>query len=538
MSNSFVQVPPQSTGKKVRTEERTKIEFDGQTLPFFTNVTVQGATSGATGIITAIDTDGYATNKGALFLSDLVGTFVDNESLQIDGSTKALVDFSIYAQETIATQATIIIDPDNPTYKQKIDKFGATINSFTDGAPVFGSFGTMSVGEPQTSADYRFAYNERTDLFYDETSGSGTIAYESASSACLMTCSTTSGDLSRRTSNQYHNYVPGVGSLLECSVAVGDAGKANVIRRWGYYDTNNGVFFELDGTNLSVVLRSNSTGSIVNTVINQTDWSHDNLDGSDVESFIIDVTKGNIYWIDFQWLGAGRIRYGIMDGAGSRIVAHVIENANTSTVFPYMRTATLPFRIEQENTGASGSTSEIRFVCATVKHSSKAFTKGNQRAIDSGLKTITTAGGEVPILAVRPKTTFNSLANHASARGTSLSLANMTDNGGGTILFRVRVGIDAHLTGENFVSLGTDTIAESDVTATAVSNTAAAVTNYAVVADNDLFIKNEENRALHIFELQLQADEVTQPTFIVTAECMNGVSANVMCTLNWEEVLL
>ena len=250
-ASSFVRVPPQSTGKRIATGERTQLTYDNQVGNFGLGRIVTGQTSGATGVITSIVTDGFVANEGQLWLKDMSGTFQNNENLQINAVTIATSNTTIVPANTFDYQHNIIVDPENPNYQQRIDRFGATVNTFTDGSPVFGAFGTLTVGEPQVIKDYRFAYSSNNNDFWDNTSGSGSVSYESTSSTVLLTNTTLSGDLSQRTSNFYHPYSPGVGQALEMSARIGDGGKANVRRRWGYFDDDNGVFFELNGTEIA-----------------------------------------------------------------------------------------------------------------------------------------------------------------------------------------------------------------------------------------------------------------------------------------------
>lgn len=534
---SFVRVPPQSTGKRVATEARTQLVFDNLTGEFNVGDLVTGSLSGANGIVSAIVSEDYGPTEGLLWLRDVDGTFQNNENLQVSAVTQATSNFDVSPLEEYDYQAVIITDPDNPNNQQRIDRFGATVNTFTDGSPIFGSFGTLTVGEPQIIKDHRFAYDGQNSQFWDQTSGAGTVSYLSDPGLMLLSTGTASGDLASRTCNFYHPYSPGVGHLVEMTLRVGDTGKANVRRRWGYFDDNNGVFFELDGTDLYVVVRSNVSGVVVDTRVAQSSWNTDRLDGNGNIGFDLNVDNANIYWIDLQWLGAGRVRFGIVEPQGSRIVAHVFEHANSVVEYPYMRTATLPIRVEQENTGAAASTSETRFACAVVKHASKVSIFGEKHSVDSGLQTITTVGGEVPIISVRPKTTFNGLANRSIIKFIATNIANAGGTGDGTVVFRIRAGADASLTGASFVSHSADSAAEVDTAATAVNPALAhTVATFIVGPNNSLHIQNLDERTVHSFELYLGADGVTQPVFMITAECLNGTDAQVVAGANWEEI--
>jgi hypothetical protein len=536
---SFIRVPPQSTGKRVATEARTQVVFDNLTGDFNVGDLVTGSLSGATGVITAIAVEDYGPTEGLLWLRDVDGTFQNNENLQVSAVTQAATNFDVEPLEEYDYQAVIITDPDNPNNQQRIDRFGATVNTFNDGSPVFGSFGTLTVGEPQVIGEHRFAYDGHDDHFWDQEVGGGTITYVPAAGVMLFSTGTASGDFASRTCNFYHPYSPGVGHLVEMTLRVGDTGKANVRRRWGYFDDDNGVFFELDGTDLYVVVRSNVSGSVVDTRIARDDWTRDRLDGSGNIGFNLDVSNANIYWIDLQWLGAGRVRFGVVEPQGSRVVAHVVEHANNNVPYPYMRTATLPIRVEQENTAAAASTSELRFACAAVKHSSKVEITGTKFAEDSGLQTITTLAGEVPLMSIRPKTTYNSITNRALLKAISSNFVNVANTGDGPIIFRVRFGTVAALTGASFDSYAANSTAEIDVTATAVNPALTQNIASFIVGPNDsLHIMNTDSRTVHSLELFLNADGVTQPVMIVTAECLSGTNAGAMVAVNWEEIKL
>ena len=534
---SFIRVPPQSTGKRVATEARTQLVFDNLTGEFHRGDVVTGSISGASGTITAITSEGYGPTEGLLWLRDVSGTFQNNENLQVSAVTQAVANFDSEPLEEYDYQAVIITDPDNPNNQQKIDRFGATVNTFTDGSPVFGSFGTLTVGEPQVIRDHRFAYDGHNEQFWDQTSGGGAVSYISDAGAMLLSTGTANADLASRTCNFYHPYSPGVGHLIEMTLRVGDTGKANVRRRWGYFDDDNGVFFEMDGTDLYLVVRSNVSGSVVDTRVARQEWSDDRLDGTGNIGFDLNVANANIYWIDLQWLGAGRVRFGIVEPRGSRVVAHVIEHANSNVGYPYMRTATLPIRVEQENTGIAASSSELRFACSVVKHASEVKIYGEKFAGESGLQTIATVDGEVPLFSIRPKTTYAGLTNRALLKAISSNFTNVAATGNGPVIFRVRSGTAAALTGASFASYAANSTAEIDTSATAVNP--ALTNNIAtfIVGPNDsMHILNTDDRSVHTLELFLGADGVTQPVMIVTAECLSGTNAQAIVAVNWEEI--
>jgi len=536
MSKGFVQVPPQSTGKKVATEERSEIYYDNLTGSFSIGDVVTGATSGATGTVTGISTDGFGMNAGELYLKEVTGTFSNNENLEVDAVSQALANLPGAGgneQTNFSVQKVIVTDPNNLERNQSIDRFGATLNTFTEGSPLFGAFGTLKTGEPFTSKFFNFHYDNRTSDFWTDTNGTGSTSHESAGARSLLSIGTANADRVTRTSNWYMPYYPGVGNDIIITAQCGDSGKANVVRRWGQYDDNNGFFFQLNGTTFQVGYRSNVSGSVVDTIINQSDFSEDPLDGTDSIAFQLDVTKGNIYWIDYQWLGTGRVRFGVYEPDGSRLLAHTVENTNTNANWPYTRTATLPFRYETFNTGSSASTSEFRVVCAALRHTSRISPDGVRGATDSGIVSVATADGEVPIISARPKTTFGGVTNRTIFKAKSFNVHNL---GSEPVRISIRGCLEASLTGESFASHATNSATEVDTSATAI-NTAGTtrILDVIVPAGSSRFAQNLSDETGHDWENFLNADGTTQPILCVTAETLTGTTTDVIFAFNWEE---
>jgi hypothetical protein len=138
---------------------------------------------------------------------------------------------------------------------------------------------------------------------------------------------------------------------------------ANLTQRVGYFNTQNGVFFQRTGTTNSFTLRSYVSGSVSDARnISQSAWNGDKLDGTGPSGITLDATKSQILWMDFEWLGVGSVRCGFIIN-GTYVVCHTFTNANeiTST---YMTTAILPMRYEIVSTSAIAAT--LKQVCSSV----------------------------------------------------------------------------------------------------------------------------------------------------------------------------
>jgi hypothetical protein len=129
------------------------------------------------------------------------------------------------------------------------------------------------------------------------------------------------------------------------------------------YDDNNGLFFDDNGTNYGVVVRSYVTGSAVDTRIAQSAWNVDPMNGTGPSGVTLDFTKTQILVIDFEWLGVGRVRFG-WNVDGVTYICHQFLNAN-NLADVYMSTPNLPLRAEIINSGA-GAASSLSAICSSV----------------------------------------------------------------------------------------------------------------------------------------------------------------------------
>jgi len=256
-------------------------------------------------------------------------------------------------------------------------------NDFEDGETITG--GTSGATATVTT------HNTGSDLVHNRNNASVTIQV-----------GISNGDSSVRTSHRYFPYIPGKSQETGQTFLFGEA-VTNVRRRVGYFNSNNGLFFEQTSAGIRFVRRTKTSGSIVNNLIEQADWNEDKFDGSGPSGIDLDFSFIQFFWIDFQWQGAGRIRFGF-EINGKRWVAHNINISNSKTTV-YMSTASLPIRYEITNTGTTAGINTIKEFCTAVtggggeKHTGLGFSISN----DVTARAVTT---EVPVLAIRLKNTF------------------------------------------------------------------------------------------------------------------------------------
>ncbi len=363
-------IPPESSGSRISHYAQWVLKITNLSAPFGFPATFELATSGVKGSLHSVEPyeDGFRLIATLHSDSPLNG-FTLNEQMTITNinstSTATLKEW-----EQVLLNSTAITSAMEPDNSLAIDQVGAASVRFNEGQPQFDAFGLLRVTNTTRLSDYMFKYDALPTLFQEKKVGAGSLlTYLPNENSIAIDIGVDSGDYLTYTSNSYHPYTPGMGQVVLMTVAVGDSGKANVIRRWGYYDDDNGIYFELDGTELYAVIRSKASGTITETRVPRNRWSGDHLDGKggehNLSRVLLDITNVNIYWIDFAWLGAGRVRFGIYSPSGERIVCHAFDNANSEPT-PYMGTADLPIRVEQRNTGTSISPSRMKLTCASV----------------------------------------------------------------------------------------------------------------------------------------------------------------------------
>jgi hypothetical protein len=225
------------------------------------------------------------------------------------------------------------------------------------------AFGRLRVSQPYTLFDSqnRYAADNQFDV---STTGTGTTSFLSNEAAVKM--EVTAGGVGSVLRQSYRSfpYQPGKGLLVLATFVMDSSMSLNLTQRVGYYNDNNGVFFQrVDGT-YAFVLRSSVTGTPSDArTVTQANWNGDKLDGTGDSGFTLDPSKAQILWMDFEWLGVGSVRCGFIIN-GQYIVCHTFNNANEITNV-YMTTAILPVRYEIKTVTGPVAAS-MKAICCSV----------------------------------------------------------------------------------------------------------------------------------------------------------------------------
>jgi hypothetical protein len=296
------------------------------------------------------------------------------------------------------------------------------------------AFGRMRVSEPFTLGDYKHLYAIDPN-FIDFTANGGTIIFSGNTASATLSTNNSTTSVAAHQTKFYHSYQPGKSQVILSSVCFGYA-QQNVTKRTGYFDDRDGIYFEQVGSNtsngtdngtLNFVIRSFVTGTALETDIGsykrrvpQSQWNLDPCDGTGPSGFNIDTSKTQLIYIDFQWLGVGRVRVGFVHD-GAVILAHEYYHSNVLDKV-YLSNPNLPVRCEITNTGTTSGGSLNQICCSVISEGGY-----NEAGIDWSVYStarVTPTPGQtaLPVIALRLKNTFQSYPNRLSVRLNNLSL--------------------------------------------------------------------------------------------------------------------
>lgn len=358
--------------------------------------------------------------------------------------------------DTVQAQVMHLADEDNPAFLAAVDESGALYTRFAEGKPQLDSFGKLRTAGATIMGEYAFKESLLPGIFSAKWMGGSSIAHDDINHCAVLSNGTASGDMVAFTSNTYHHYFPGISQVAMMTVACGDSGKASLTRRWGYFDANNGyAFAQVNGVLRAQIISDAETGvSHLLADVPQSAFNIDKLDGTGPSGMDIDLIDDNIYWIDIQWLGAGRIRFGTYY-QGQRVVCHEYYHEGNGG-FPHTTTGSLPICYMQQNTGNTASVSQMRVWCGSVlSEASLDLTMMGRNALRTFSKAINVAaynasGAEyVYVGALSPAEDIGNHRNHSIYFPTYLEVMAWDENGNDARC-EVEVYVDPAMSGGSF----------------------------------------------------------------------------------------
>lgn len=404
------------------------------------------------------------------------------------------------------------------------DQYGNLVGPANPSGMAVDAFGRSRTSSPLTLFDSYHRYQDN-GKYSTQLSGAGSTSYNANTSTVSMTVGTASGDEVVRETTRVFAYQPGK-SLQILTTFVMNPIKTNLRQRSGYFNTQNGVFLQLNDV-ASFVRRSYVSGSVVDTAVPQAQWNMDTLDGTGPSGKTIDLTKAQICFIDIEWLGVGSVRCGfVIDG--QLIHCHSFHHANLQSDV-YMTTAILPGRMEITNTGTTASSSTLKQICFTVISEGGYELRGKPRSVGHPVttpRTLTTAGTYYPVISIRLK----SDRLDAIVLPKNFSVLGIGNNS----RIAYRLISNPTLTAASWVSSGTDSNVEYDLSATGFTGGVELSGGYTAISNQSTQTMTLDSG---LFKYQLERTSHTNTAHVFTLAVASSTAGDTALALfDWEEL--
>ncbi len=273
------------------------------------------------------------------------------------------------------------------------------------------AFGDLRVAQLSPVFQGTFEYTvDNTELNVNTVANGGTVTQ--ASAMAVVGTSTTTASTALLRSRQHARYRAGLGGLSRFT-ALFTSPVAATEQYIGLADEvgssaafKNGFMVGYDGTTFGFHRFQND----VKTTTALASWT-DPLDGTGPSGMTLDQTKLNVFFIQFEYLGAGPINIYMQDDDSPDLVLVHTENYSNANVTPSVHNPNFFHTMWVNN---AGTTSDL-----ILKGASYAFfieghtelTELHQPQFVSGIQEQTTVTTEVAIFTIRNKATYASKTN-------------------------------------------------------------------------------------------------------------------------------
>lgn len=496
------------------TIDNANIEVTQGTSPWIVEgnvvATLSGNLAGITGNVTVVDGGGSLTVDGNVGITGNVNIGTMPE-VEIKNDTGNPIPVS---KDTNTNSVT------NPIYVEGVNNASFFAPTQSD------AFGRLRVSNPLTLFDTQARYFDHQQ-FSSNTAVGGSVTYNANSSTFALSVSGNGSTVQRETTKTFI-YQPGK-SLLVLNTFAMNTPTAGLTQRVGYFGTQNGIFFEASGETLNMVVRSYSSGSIVETRIPQSNWNGDTLSGaggvSNPSGIELDPALTQIFWMDIEWLGVGNVRTGFVIN-GQFIVCHTFEHANLpGNTTTYMTTACLPVRYEISSTGPIGTMTQI---CSTVISEGGYSLTGMPVGIGHSLGSPTRLANDpavfTPLISIRLKSTNLD----AIVLPTNYTIAAVANS-----IYKYRVYKKAVTSGGTWVDVANSSV-QYNLAPTAIVS--GSVTEEAFIISSNQSSQAPSQLAF-AFEEQLQRDSFTGVAYeYVLTAATTGTNQDLYASIEWQEI--
>lgn len=274
-------------------------------------------------------------------------------------------------------------------------------------SPNLDAFGRLRVSDITSLLELTHVYSKQPILVNEVTAGTATSTWNQSNAEVAMGVTTT-GDYVIRQTKQSAIYQPGKGQLFEASFSDFNI-QSNVIKRVGYFTSTtaatynsvfDGFFLESNGVTSQISFQIWKSGTSIYSAAT-TSWS-----SSEIDITTVDWSKTNLMLVDFQWLGVGRLRFGLSLSGNTYIFANNSGTNNLNDV--YMSSPNKPIRYEIRSSGGTGTFNQI---CSQVSMEGSLNSLYTPISIsNSSVVTLNTSGTKYAVMGFKMGSGYESIS--------------------------------------------------------------------------------------------------------------------------------
>jgi uncharacterized protein YjbI with pentapeptide repeats len=368
-----------------------------------------------------------------------------------------------------------------------------------------------------------FQYTKDPAVWDEETTGTASATFDETEAGVILEVGNSAGDQVIRQTRNVIQYIPGRQGEIMVAVRF-NSSVTGVRKRVGLFNEDTGFFFEnSEDGDYAVVLRRKVSGVVEENRITRANWNVDKLDGTGQSGITIDFSKIQMITIEYEWFGAGMVEFKFVVDNNSYPI-HRFFSANLEEL-PWANTPFLPERFEITNvTGVSG-THQMFQGSSSVGAEGERGPLGREENATNDLTgtTLDDANTFYPVVSIRLRPDrLNGVILPVEFQAATL------DN---TSIF-YRVFRDATLTGASFSDLATDSFAQVDTSATAITDGDPVQTGY--IGANSQGIKNlfPDETVLQLGRNNLG----TEPQIFTIAIACTQSNKQAFASLSWVEI--
>lgn len=289
-------------------------------------------------------------------------------------------------------------------------------------SPNMDAFGRLRTSAVQNLVDIKHVYDKNPLQVNELTAGTATSVFDQQFARIRMSTSA-NNDLVIRQTKTHPIYQPGKSQLFEASFS-NFALQANVIKRVGgftsttastYNSVFDGFFLESNGVTNEISFQIWRSGTTIYSAAT-TVWSDNEFNPSN-----FDWSNSHLMMVDYQWLGVGRVRFGMaLSGQTFYFADHNCSNNEPNV---YMSSPNQPIRYEIRQVGAGSGYFDM--ICSQV--STEGALNGLYSTVgvqNSTTATLDVSGTKYPYIGYRLKQSYKSVTSQFS----SLSILNTSND--------------------------------------------------------------------------------------------------------------